>query len=330
MEGMNESMIESIENATMMLRRSLRAASARVCYRRHATTNTSCSSSYVMRLHHLSRPSLLLSDNVSHDFFAGRNHHGVVKKQEPHHCPLMAGILVRQQPENTTRNSGSVSIRCFHTTTTPHMAVRQRRRKREPAGILERGKTGVPGTMPINANDNNDDEQASANEGRSTMTTEEFRLQSFHLISRLHAALVPLGRINPDMILSRGRNEVHDNEQEDDREEGGGDGDQPPANPSVGEYLWIDLGPVHGQYTIQADETLQIVILLSPISGQRVYRYNNTSSSSNQQQGETTTPQLADATAHDPNRWMCTDDGHVLEGLLVRDLIRQIQGVPNL
>jgi Frataxin-like domain len=93
----------------------------------------------------------------------------------------------------------------------------------------------------------------------------------------------------------------------------------------VGEYLWIDLGPVHGQYTIQADETMQIVMLLSPISGQRVYRYNNqhNSSSSDQQQGETTA-------AHDPNRWMCTDDGHVLEGLLVRDLIRQIQGVPNL
>lgn len=221
--------------------------------------------------------------------------------------------------------------RLFHASPTYHLAV-SRRRKRDPAGILERKAAPLESTTT--AGEGLGSNNAEREKSLKAMTTEEFRVQSSHLISRIHAALVPLGSINPQMVLSRGRNEVEDNEVHEvhdtqQREESPANNDHDndqgkimnekpddqPVNPSVGDYLWIDLGPVHGQYTIQADEAMQIIILLSPISGQRVYRYDNHESESR---------------PDDPNRWMCTDDGHVLEGLLVRDLIRQIQGVPNL
>jgi hypothetical protein len=247
-----------------------------------------------------------------------------------------------------------VALRCFHSTPKRQLAVRQRRRKRDPAGILldrrnnnsnnNDDKYKAPAVNGLDDNDNDgphdgkNDVAGRPIKTKTQMTTQEFRVHSAHLISRIHAALVPLGSINPDMILSRGRNELHDNEQEDQLDGPSSDentgGDDQPVHPSVGEYLWIDLGPLHGQYTIQSDETMQIVMLLSPISGQRVYRYSKNSNISNG--GDQEQPQkheldesvvVADP---DPNRWMCTDDGHVLEGLLVRDLIRQIQGVPNL
>jgi hypothetical protein len=75
----------------------------------------------------------------------------------------------------------------------------------------------------------------------------------------------------------------------------------------LGEYLLLDLGPVHGQYTIQVDEGQALVLLCSPISGQIYYVLSAST-------GE----------------FCGLDDGHALEGLLVRDLIRQIYGVPQL
>lgn len=74
-----------------------------------------------------------------------------------------------------------------------------------------------------------------------------------------------------------------------------------------GEFLLLDLGPVIGHYTIQVDLQQGIVILQSPISGQVAYV-------------------LSESTGE----WVGKDDGHALEGLLVRDLIRQCNGLPNL
>lgn len=68
----------------------------------------------------------------------------------------------------------------------------------------------------------------------------------------------------------------------------------------------LDLGPVIGQYYIQFDMEQSLLMFRSPISGQ--IAYNLTKS------GE----------------WCSDQDGHNFEGLLVRDLIRQIKGVPDL
>ena len=74
-----------------------------------------------------------------------------------------------------------------------------------------------------------------------------------------------------------------------------------------GEYILLDVGPLFGQYTVQIDAEQALVHLQSPISG--IVQYYNS---------------LEDG------EWRSVEDGHILEGLLVRDLIRQIKGVPKL
>ena len=75
----------------------------------------------------------------------------------------------------------------------------------------------------------------------------------------------------------------------------------------MGEFLLLDLGPLLGQYTIQIDEENKIMLLQSPISGQIVYILSAST-----------------------NEWVGEEDGHAFEGLLVRDLIRQCNGLPKL
>jgi hypothetical protein len=110
-----------------------------------------------------------------------------------------------------------------------------------------------------------------------------FKQKSSELLDKLYAALKPLGPpLNDPFVLVRG---VED----------------------LGEYLLLDLGPVHGQYNLQVDEEQALVLLSSPVSGQFYYILSSST-------GE----------------FCGLDDGHALEGLLVRDLIRQIYGVPQL
>ena len=74
----------------------------------------------------------------------------------------------------------------------------------------------------------------------------------------------------------------------------------------MGDFLLLDLGPVLGQYTIQIDLEQHLLLFRSPISGQVVYI-------------------LSESTGG----WCGEQDGHSFEGLLVRDLIRQCNGVPK-
>lgn len=77
-------------------------------------------------------------------------------------------------------------------------------------------------------------------------------------------------------------------------------------NEGSGLDIILDLGPVIGQYSIQFDMDQHFLIFVSPISGQTAYNFTKS--------GE----------------WCSDEDGHNFEGMLVRDLIRQIKGVPNL
>mmetsp|Transcript_14006 Transcript_14006/g.26846 ORF Transcript_14006/g.26846 Transcript_14006/m.26846 type:complete len:247 (+) Transcript_14006:134-874(+) len=74
-----------------------------------------------------------------------------------------------------------------------------------------------------------------------------------------------------------------------------------------GEYILLDVGPLFGQYTLQVDPEQAVVHFQSPTSGLMQYYCS-----------------LEDG------EWRSMEDGHILEGLLVRDLIRQIKGVPKL
>lgn len=75
----------------------------------------------------------------------------------------------------------------------------------------------------------------------------------------------------------------------------------------IGETLRIDLGPKEGFYLVEISEDEHVFQYSSPVSGQILYFLSSGS-------GE----------------WVGMDDGHSFEGIFVRDLIRQCQGVPNL
>lgn len=128
----------------------------------------------------------------------------------------------------------------------------------------------------------------------SVTDSEPFLKAGIALLDKLLIALQPLVPINDNMFLTRG-------EERSDGNDDGGEGDI-----LYGPFLLIDLGPVDGQYTLTVDVLQHVILFQSPISGQRIY-------------------QLSKA-----GDWCNVEDGHNLEGILVRDLIRQIQGVPKL
>jgi hypothetical protein len=75
----------------------------------------------------------------------------------------------------------------------------------------------------------------------------------------------------------------------------------------IGEILKLDLGPKDGFYQLEVSEEECIFQYASPISGHILYCLSAST-------GE----------------WVGCDDGHLFEGIFVRDLIRQCQGLPNL
>ena len=79
------------------------------------------------------------------------------------------------------------------------------------------------------------------------------------------------------------------------------------AQEELGDTLRIDLAPKEGFYKIEASEEECLFQYTSPISGIVLY--------------------VKSATTGD---WVGIEDGHVFEGLLVRDLIRQCRGLPKL
>jgi frataxin-like iron-binding protein CyaY len=69
----------------------------------------------------------------------------------------------------------------------------------------------------------------------------------------------------------------------------------------------LKLKLADGEYTLTIHEGTEQMILYSPISGQYFYSFN---------------PQ--------DERWHSQNDDHILEGMLVRDLIKHCNGVPKL
>jgi hypothetical protein len=73
-----------------------------------------------------------------------------------------------------------------------------------------------------------------------------------------------------------------------------------------GDMLKIDLAPAEGSYRIEIVEEDHLFQYTSPISGKVLYVLSATT-------GE----------------WVGIEDGHLFEGLLVRDLLRQCRGLPK-
>jgi hypothetical protein len=157
-----------------------------------------------------------------------------------------------------------------------------------------------------------DDDKARAALGRKNRSAvvepHDFVPRAKAFLDKIHKALLPLVPINDNMIVTRGEEEPP---EDDDNDLNGTVVDD--ESIVYGPYLLIDLGPMHGQYTLTVDALQSHILFQSPISGQRVYAVHSSS-----------------AATTSADEWCCVEDGHNLEGILVRDLIRQIQGVPNL
>jgi hypothetical protein len=77
------------------------------------------------------------------------------------------------------------------------------------------------------------------------------------------------------------------------------------SNNDIGPLLTLDLKPGEGKYLFQVDETECTFILTSPMSGTYTY------------------------VLVPPDRFVGMEDGHSLEGMIVRDLIRHCNGLPD-
>jgi hypothetical protein len=75
----------------------------------------------------------------------------------------------------------------------------------------------------------------------------------------------------------------------------------------IGEIFKLDLGPKEGFYQIEISEEECVFEYSSPVSGKLLYCLSSRT-------GE----------------WVGVDDGNAFEGIFVRDLIRQCQGLPDL
>jgi hypothetical protein len=75
----------------------------------------------------------------------------------------------------------------------------------------------------------------------------------------------------------------------------------------IGKVFKLDLGPKEGFYQLEISEEECVFEYSSPISGKILYCLSATT-------GE----------------WVGVDDGNAFEGIFVRDLIRQCQGLPDL
>lgn len=70
--------------------------------------------------------------------------------------------------------------------------------------------------------------------------------------------------------------------------------------------LSLYAGPAHGEYRLVANAEEQCMSMISPVSGGNTY--------------------VRDAAS---GRWVSRDDGHDMEGLIVRDMLRTLRGVPE-
>ena len=168
-------------------------------------------------------------------------------------------------------------------------------------------------------NSSNDDAEGDADHTSSTASgmslspvpvtdPQIFDRAALKLLDKIESALRPLEPLNrPCFALVRSGGGSNSTVREGVMSRDTPDDDDDDDSNGTGERLHLDLGPVHGFYELRVNASKMHVMLSSPISGQHLYV-------------------LSEGTG----TFCSHDDGHSLEGLLVRDLIRQIYGVPQL
>lgn len=245
-------------------------------------------------------------------------------------------LLLRSQKHPSPTSMRGTSFRSYSTTTPISLAIGRRRRQQISGGFGGVDDESTTKTDAVTTNSTSMNVKMDQKVFLSLVTS---------LFDTVHQAMVPLVPINEVMILTRGESSLAMREEQERREyeerkkakkemkdknkdtsgkigsmdnNNTNDNDDDPEPISVqsigghrvidGPYLKIELGPIHGQYSFIADVEFSTVLFQSPMSGQFVYFYdlNNT------------------------NEWINVHDQHNLLGMFVRDIIRQIQGVPKI
>jgi hypothetical protein len=198
------------------------------------------------------------------------------------HAYPMAILLDNQKQEgsgwrfHTTPPFASSTRSFIHTTSVCSSPV-------EPTSRRRRKRKHVTPESQADGEPSSEDSRVVGIRHDAVTDPRRFASETQALLQKLETALAPLKRFNDPFLLTKGNEE------------------------DMGDFLLLDLGPVHGQYTIQVDLEQMLVVMQSPISGQIAY-----------------------VLSAKTGEWCGDEDGHALEGLLVRDLIRQINGVPKL
>lgn len=242
----------------------------------------------------------------------------------------------------STRVSSPMNIRWYNSTLIVTFPIRRRR----PQNIGLSGGDDDDGNESTNAIGGTTSNHKSDN---VAIEPDVFLSHVTKLYDTVHQAMIPLIPINEIMIITRGESsrEMHEEEDRLEKEEkkrmrkemkdkqkeaaatdaettsgatnmnrNDNDNEREPISvQSLGDhrimdgpYLKIELGPIHGQYTFVADVELSRVLFQSPISGQLIYYYD----------------------IQNTNEWINLHDQHNLLGMFVRDIIRQIHGVPKI
>jgi hypothetical protein len=224
----------------------------------------------------------------------------------PHHQFFHSWLLPLNHAKLVSTSPAMSTICSYHSSAVSLLEVRRRRRS----------------NVGDNVNESTNDESEVLQQQQEPMQIKidpsVFISHATTLLNKLHDALVPLLKINDNMTVRRGDSigkMERQPQQNHETLDGSGDSAKPVGlddevnefNNVDGPYILIDLGPVDGQYTLIADEQRCVILFQSPISGQLLYNYNEST-----------------------GNWCNVYDQHNLEGIFVRDLIRQIRGVPNL
>ena len=247
----------------------------------------------------------------------------------------------QQCPPTFSTLSTQMSIRSYSSSHTASFAIGRRRRQQISGGLGGADDELTTKTDTIDTNNKSVSVKIEPKVFLSHVTA---------LFETVHQSMIPLIPINDGMILIRGEssrmmheeqerkeqeerkrakkemkenkktetqtsgttneNRKQNNEKNDDDDERESASVQSIGDHRVidGPYLKIELGPIHGQYTFVADLEFNTILFQSPISGQLIYFYD----------------------FQHTNEWINVHDQHNLLGMFVRDIIRQIQGVPKI
>lgn len=200
----------------------------------------------------------------------------------------------------------------FTVTSPPHLIsvnfqnVREKHTNRR----RRRATSALPATAPSDTATDTEGGRSEATPMKHTPLRKKmlFSIEADLFLDKLEKALEPMKKCNESFNIVR---IYHDNDDSDRRRQGNSPEQQSinddDTNPLFSNELKIHLNPADGVYSIAVDEESMTIFFTSPISGGHAY-----------------------ILSVETGEWVGTEDGHSLEGLLVRDLIRQCNGVPKL